>query len=60
MNQLFKYIKFLLCSHSKDIFIRNIFGDEIIFNTPNYHRSIWGCRKCNSQFWDMDLNKSKL
>lgn len=60
MKGLLEYIKFLFCKHSKDVFIRNIHGDEIIFGTPNYSRSQWGCKKCNSKFFDTDLYYPEL
>ena len=27
MRNILEYIKFLFCKHSKDIFVRNIYGD---------------------------------
>lgn len=60
MKKIIDYIKFLFCKHSKDKFIRNIYGDEIIFGTPNFSRSIWKCNKCNSAFYDSDLNYDEL
>ena len=39
-------IKKLFCKHEY-VFLRNIYGDEIIFGTPNFNRSIYRCSKCN-------------
>lgn len=38
-----KAIKHLFCRHEY-IFVRNIYGDEIILT--GYKRSIWKCTKC--------------
>ena len=56
MKKIIEYFKFLFCKHSKDVFIRNIHGNEIIFGTPNFHRSEWVCKKCNSKFFDTNLH----
>ncbi len=34
----------LFCAHRFDVFIRNIYGDEIYH--CGYKRSVWGCSKC--------------
>lgn len=49
------YIKWLLCKHRNTTWIRNIYGDEIIFGTPNFHRSIHECHDCNSYVWKPNL-----
>jgi len=56
MRKILEYIKFLFCKHSKDVFVRNIYGDEIIFGTPRFSRSQWGCNKCKSLFFDKELH----
>lgn len=38
-----KWIGRLLCKHTP-VFIRNIYGDEII--ERGYKRSLWRCSKC--------------
>jgi len=48
-------IKRILCNHNKDIFVRNIYGDEI--NACN-KRSVWQCSKCGSFRWSDYLNKN--
>lgn len=56
MWHLIKLIKRIFCKHKKGEFIRNIYGDEIIFNTPNYSRSVWSCEKCDGVFYSKELN----
>ena len=38
------WLKRLFCKHYKVIFVRNIYGDEII--EYGYKRSIWKCARC--------------
>lgn len=59
MQRILAYIKFLFCKHSKDKFVRNIYGDEIIFGTPNFSRSLWECHKCNSVIFHQELNENE-
>jgi len=40
------WLKRLFCKHYKVIFVRNIYGDEII--EYGYKRSIWKCDKCGA------------
>lgn len=47
MKKILEYIKFLFCKHSKDVFVRNIYGDEIIFGTSKFSRSQWGAISVN-------------
>lgn len=43
---MLKFIKGLLCRHTDAVFVRNIYGDEII--RWGYKRSIWRCNKCGN------------
>ncbi len=51
------WIATFFCKHSYTIFIRNVYGDEIIFNTPNFSRSVWACDKCHCVGWKQHLYK---
>ena len=40
------FFKRLFCKHYKVVFVRNIWGDEII--EWGYKRSLWRCDKCGA------------
>ena len=40
------FIKRLFCKHYKVVFVRDIWGDEII--EWGYKRSLWKCVKCGA------------
>lgn len=41
---MIQWIKRLICRHQDLVFVRNIYGDEIIHT--GYKRSIWICDTC--------------
>lgn len=42
---MLNFIKRLFCRHYQVIFVRNIYGDEII--AWGWKRSVWRCNKCH-------------
>lgn len=42
------FLKQLFCKHNFDIFIRNVYGDEI-YMTGKFKRSWWECSKCGKR-----------
>ena len=51
-----RLLKQLCCNHDYG-FVRNIYGDEIIF-AVNWNRSIWKCKKCGRVKLKSNLNYS--
>jgi hypothetical protein len=53
-----------LCRHEKQIWVRNIYGDEI--NACNGKRSLWACKDCGKRFlrdkpeFELETHGSKL
>lgn len=43
---MFDFIKRLLCNHSDLTFVRNLYGDQIIW--AGYKRSEWKCQRCGA------------
>lgn len=55
-----KFINQIFCKHEYE-FVRNIYGDEVIFAT-NWNRSEWKCKKCGkhklmSELYDKETGK---
>lgn len=49
-----KWFRNLFCRHEWR-FIRNVYGDEIIYS--GYKRSIWRCYKCQKHTYKDELHK---
>lgn len=61
LNHLIWIVKYLLCSHSRRRFLRNIYGDEIIWVSPinKTYRSWWVCKNCGGLIGDENLYENK-
>ena len=42
------WLKMIFCKHRSLRFVRNIYGDEIIFRCAGRYRSVWVCNRCGS------------
>lgn len=45
----------LFCKHNYNIFVKNIYGDEIILS--GFKRSVWKCSKCGKLIYKDSLTK---
>lgn len=45
---LVAYLRAQLCEHKRQVWVRNIYGDEI--NACNGKRSLWACKDCGKRF----------
>lgn len=48
----------LFCSHSSSVFIRNLYGDEIIEH--GWNRSLHKCRACGALIASEDLQRGNF
>ena len=51
VNIMNGFIKRLLCKHDYRL-IRVIYGDEVVFDTPNYNRRVYKCNKCEKFYYE--------
>lgn len=55
INTLKKLFRRINCRHESQKFLRNIYGEEILYAEA---RSIWKCDRCDKYFYKPDLHKS--
>lgn len=51
---MIKFFRQFFCKHEKEVFVRNIYGDEIL--EYGWKRSIWQCEACGKYAYDPMLN----
>lgn len=47
----------LFCQHQNKVFIRNLYGDEVIFH--GYKRSMWCCKDCGNVLFGSEIFDDK-